>query len=429
MQVGWQGESRARFESFWYSGKTSRRRFIGFGTRAATALGAALLVPAPWRPAFGQARSYKVGTLQTLSGPGATIGRRALAGLQLAVERINRESGFKGRPVELVVADDRGNPGVAVEQARRLLVRDRIDVHVGADRPDIFAACLPVWEEARVVNLAGLYRDVDARPLCAKHSFKTSESTAARAAGLASFLVRRVGRRWRLVVQDYSRAIEGIYTEEIRKHGGVTSTVRLADLRSLRSEGSGAERGGVLALLGVADGVKFLTEARELDLPRMFQLAASSGVVDMAAAVPRLSDGVLGIESYLPVTQQLLDSPYHRRFLTDAARRLGELESRATRPDRFVVGSFEAMGFLRAGIFYSGFQHAQDSRRLVQTLEGLEVKAGDDFPQGDKVLRREDHQGFMNLSIFVARGEEIRVLDVVPRERLLREVSPRCRVT
>src|SRR5262245_34281056 len=35
----------------WYSGKTTRRRLIGYGA-AAGALGATMLVPAPWRPAF-----------------------------------------------------------------------------------------------------------------------------------------------------------------------------------------------------------------------------------------------------------------------------------------------------------------------------------------------------------------------------------------
>ena len=41
-------------EEFWYRGKVTRRRLIGYGT-AAGALGATMLVPAPWQAAFGQA--------------------------------------------------------------------------------------------------------------------------------------------------------------------------------------------------------------------------------------------------------------------------------------------------------------------------------------------------------------------------------------
>ena len=62
-------------EEFWYRGKLTRRRLIGYGT-AAGALGASMLVPAPWQAAFGQAKPYKIGTLQPLSGA-----RLAVAGL------------------------------------------------------------------------------------------------------------------------------------------------------------------------------------------------------------------------------------------------------------------------------------------------------------------------------------------------------------
>src|SRR5258706_14530351 len=44
---------------FWYSGKVSRRRLIGYGGGV---IGAAMLVPAPWRAAFGQAKPFKNGS-------------------------------------------------------------------------------------------------------------------------------------------------------------------------------------------------------------------------------------------------------------------------------------------------------------------------------------------------------------------------------
>ena len=55
-------------ETFWYRGKVTRRRLIGYTSAAAGALGATMLVPAPWQPAFGQAKPYKIGTEQPLSG-------------------------------------------------------------------------------------------------------------------------------------------------------------------------------------------------------------------------------------------------------------------------------------------------------------------------------------------------------------------------
>ena len=69
MAERWQNEPWA--QEMWWSGKTTRRRFVGFGAATAGALGATLLVSAPWREAFGQSKPYKIGTLQPLSGTAA----------------------------------------------------------------------------------------------------------------------------------------------------------------------------------------------------------------------------------------------------------------------------------------------------------------------------------------------------------------------
>src|SRR5215471_2885441 len=64
-----------RDETFWYSGKLTRRRLVGWSTKAAGALGAMMLVPAPWRAAFAAEKPYKIGSLQPLSGNAAAGGK------------------------------------------------------------------------------------------------------------------------------------------------------------------------------------------------------------------------------------------------------------------------------------------------------------------------------------------------------------------
>src|SRR3979490_1175660 len=91
-------------EAFWYSGKVTRRRLIGYGA------GAPLLVRAPWGPPFGKAKPYKIGTLQPLSGAAAAGGKTALVGTQMAVDRIIRAGGLKGPPTELFSGDYEATP-------------------------------------------------------------------------------------------------------------------------------------------------------------------------------------------------------------------------------------------------------------------------------------------------------------------------------
>ena len=56
MTERWQSEAWA--QDLWWSGKTTRRRFLALSASAAGALGATMLVPAPWREAFGQAKPF-----------------------------------------------------------------------------------------------------------------------------------------------------------------------------------------------------------------------------------------------------------------------------------------------------------------------------------------------------------------------------------
>ena len=45
------------------------------------------------------------------------------------------------------------------------------------------------------------------------------------------------------------------------------------------------------------------------------------------------------------------------------------------------------------------------------------MKEGDDFPQGDKTLRKEDHQAFTREFVFYIKSGKYRILEVVPKEK------------
>ena len=65
----------------------------------------------------------------------------------------------------------------------------------------------------------------------------------------------------------------------------------------------------------------------------------------------------------------------------------------------------------------SGFQGREDTTKLIEALEGLEMKEGDDFPQGDKTLRKEDHQAFIREFIFEIKDGKHQIVEVVPKEK------------
>src|SRR3989441_3257492 len=223
MAESWKEEKWAQGEDFWYSGKTTRRRLIGFGAAAAGALGATLAVPAWWRDAFGQAKAFKVGTLQPLSGTAAAGGKTALVGVQMAVDRINKSGGLNGRPVELLIGDYESKPDVGRRRAEKLVVDDKIDAHVGGYLSNVCLACMPVYEEHRVVNMVSVCLDTTiTTSKCSRYTFRPFDYAPAQAVAFAPYLINKMGKKWHIAYLDYAwgQSTRDAYVEQIKKAGG-----------------------------------------------------------------------------------------------------------------------------------------------------------------------------------------------------------------
>ena len=74
----------------------------------------------------------KIGLDNPLTGTYAALGKNELIGAQLALEQINAKGGILGRQAELMVEDSTsGDAGTAVQKARKLIDRDKVDFLVG----------------------------------------------------------------------------------------------------------------------------------------------------------------------------------------------------------------------------------------------------------------------------------------------------------
>ena len=421
-------------DGFWYRGKATRRRVLGYGASAG-ALGAAMLMPAPWQAAFGQAKPYKVGTLQPLSGPAAPGGKTALVGLQMAVDRINKAGGINGRPVEIVVADDESKPDVGRRKTEKLLVEDKVDAHVGGFLSNICLACMPVFEENKVVNMISVCLDTTLTTTkCNRYSFRVHDYAPSQAVAFAPELVK-MGKKWHILYADYSwgQSTRDAYVQEIKKAGGeIVETTGIplgtADMTPFLSKVSGSFD-GMFGIFFGKDGVTIGNQAFDLGLTKKYKWAGDGAIAE-STNLPALGskiDGFIGINRYLPVLDPPFNTPSHKKFFDDAKTRLSKIDSSNPDPDRYVQANYEAMNALKIGMEKSKFRGREDTDKLISAMEGLEMKEGDDFPQGDKTLRKEDHQAFLRQVIAEVRGGKYKVLKVIDKEQTI--FPPACKFT
>ena len=423
-----------RDATFWYSGKLTRRRLVGWSGKAAGALGAMILVPAPWRAAFGQAKPYKIGTLQPLSGLAAAGGKTALVGVQMAVDRINKSGGVNGRPIELIVADYESKPDVGRRKAEKLVIEDGIDAHVGGYLSNVCLACMPVYEEHKIVNMIGVCLDTTlTTSKCNRYTFRPFDYAPAQAVAFAPYLIGKMGKKWHIAYLDYAwgQSTRDAFVEEIRKHGGeVVGTTGIplgtADMTPFLTKITG-DFDGLFGILFGANAVTFITQAYDLGLTRKYKLAGDGAMAESShlIALGNKVEGFVGINRYVPVFDPPLNTPAHKKFFDDAVARLKQIDPTGPLPDRYVQSNYEAMNALKIGMEKSKFRGREDTMKLIEALEGLEMKEGDDFPQGDKILRKEDHQAFLREFIFDIKDGKHRILEVIAKEKTL--FPPACK--
>ncbi|MGO8869272.1 MAG: ABC transporter substrate-binding protein [Alphaproteobacteria bacterium] len=421
-------------QEFGRRGKLTRRRLLGWGAAGgAVALGATTLVPGPWRAAFGQAKPYKIGSVQPLSGAGAAGGKTAVVGVQMAVDRINKSGGINGRPVQLIVEDSESKPDVGRRKVEKLAVEDNIDVHVGGFLSNICLACMPVWAEQKIVNMVGVCLDTTiTTSKCDRYTFRTFDYAPAQAVAFAPYLVGKLGKKWHIAYADYSwgQSTKDAYAEAIKKAGGeiVGSTgipLGTADMTPFLAKITG-DFDGLFGIFFGKDGVTIGNQAYDLGLTKKYKWAGDGAIAE-STNLPALGskiEGFVGINRYIPVLDPPLNTEAHKKFFDEAVARLKQVDPSGPLPDRYVQSNFEAMNAAKLAMEKSGFRGREDTPKLIAALEGLEMKEGDDFPQGDKTLRKEDHQAFLREFIFDIKGGKHHILEVVPKEKTI--VPPAC---
>jgi branched-chain amino acid transport system substrate-binding protein len=267
---------------------------------------------------------------------------------------------------------------------------------------------------------------------CNRYSFRPYDYAPAQAVAFGPYLVNKLGKKWHIAYADYSwgQSTRDAYAAAIKKAGGevVGGTgipIGTADMTAFLSKINGSFDGVAVIFFG-KDAINFINQGYDLGLPKKYKIAGD-GAVAVPSSLPALGhkiDGFTGIDRYVPVLQAPLDTPYNKSFFEEAEKRLKSVAPDNPLPDRYVQSNFEAMNCLKLGIEKSKFQGRKDTMKLVHALEGLEMKEGYDFPQGDKTLRAADHQAFCREFIYEVNGGKYTIKDVVPKDKTL--VPPAC---
>ncbi len=96
------------------------------------------------------AEPIKLGAFFALSGPAANIGMPTKLVAQMVVDKINKEGGINGRPIDLVIGDTESDPAKAAVIAKKFIFSDKVAAIIGPTSTAEGMSVKKIVEEAGV---------------------------------------------------------------------------------------------------------------------------------------------------------------------------------------------------------------------------------------------------------------------------------------
>ncbi|RQO81272.1 ABC transporter substrate-binding protein [Acidovorax sp. FJL06] len=314
---------------------TTRRLVI---SRSAALVGAAstgLLLPSIVRAQSGKVR---VGFMLPYTGTFAQLGVAIENGVRLAIDQQGGKLG--GREIEWFKVDDESEPSKGVENASKLVQRDKVDVLIGTVHSGVQMGIQKVARDTGVLNLipnAGVHAAT--RALCAPNVFRTSFSNSQPTLALGKAMVEKGHKKavwitWKYAAGD--EAFEGFKESYTKAGGTIIKELGLpfpnVEFQALLTEIAALKPDAVACFFAGGGAAKFIKDYAAAGLKGKIPLYGSGflteGVLDAAGPA---ADGIITTMHY----SDSLDTPRNKQFRLEYAKAF------RSQPDVYAVQGYD----------------------------------------------------------------------------------------
>ncbi len=152
----------------------------------------------------------RIGAAGPFTGDLSKIGLDSLNAIQMAVDEANAEGGVGGRKIEVVVADDAGDPSKAVLVAEKLAMDRNVLGVVGPMNSSTVNAALPIYQRAGLVLISQSATNPSLTELGYRVMHRICPRDDSQGPAAARFIVEEVGARNVYLIDDKSTYGQGL---------------------------------------------------------------------------------------------------------------------------------------------------------------------------------------------------------------------------
>ena len=237
----------------------------------------------------------KIGLDNPLTGTYAALGKNELMGCQLALDQINAKGGILGRKAALLVEDSTsGDAGTAVEKARKLIDRDKVNFLLGNVNSALAAALANVSFEKGVFHVVpGGHTDPVTGANCHWNVFRVCNTTQMEANAVAGALIKTAGKKWYYITPDYAfgHTLQAGLEKACTALGGTRVGVDLTplgttDFSSYLIKAQAASPDVIIFLVAGDDAVNALKQAVQFGLNNKTHIAGAQQELEVLLGLP-----------------------------------------------------------------------------------------------------------------------------------------------
>ena len=164
---------------------------------------------------------FRIGVMESLTGPGETYGTVSNQAKQMAVDEINAGGGINGRMIELVIEDSKCNAQDAITAYNKLTDVDGVKIILGTSCSGAMLGAAPLAEKEGVILFSGLATNPDIAE-AGDYIFRTSMSDAQLGIDTGNVLWADGIRSLATITEatDYAEGVRRTSVAQFEKRGG-----------------------------------------------------------------------------------------------------------------------------------------------------------------------------------------------------------------
>lgn len=182
---------------------------------------------------------FRIGVMESLTGPGETYGNVAVRAKQMAADEINAAGGINGRRLELVVEDSQCSAKEAVNAYRKLTDVDGVRIILGTSCSGAMLGVAPLAEADGIILFSGLASNPDIAN-AGDYIFRTQISDIEVGIGTGNLMWADGVRKLATITEatDYAEGVRRTTVAQFTMRGGqvVSQEAYASDVTDFRTQ-------------------------------------------------------------------------------------------------------------------------------------------------------------------------------------------------